>query len=996
MFCCMKRRYLLSVLIGFLHIALAQSICAQVSGIVKDASSNEILIGVNVIESNSLTGTSTDFNGEFEIEAVQGDTLLLSYIGYTPTEIVIGSKNVVEILLTENSELLDEVVVVGYGAVDKKDLTGVVSKLSEDDFIQASVSSPETLLNGKVAGLQINASGEPGGGARLRLRGGTSLGASTSPLIVLDGVPLDSRGFSSSRNPLNFINATDIESMTVLKDASASAIYGSRGANGVIIITTKSGQTGRPSITYNGNVNLSLFQGDTDNLSPNNFRNAIQAKAPQELEFLGDVNTNWVDQITQTAQSTEHNLAVSGGTENIKYHVSGGYLNSNGVLNTSNHEKLSASANLSTSVLNDVLKISYKGRIGKTNDVFTPNVMGAALGFDPTRPVMNGNEQFGGWYQWRDPLSTANPAATIALNNNTGETTRLLNNITLTYDLPIDGLSVTSNSSYDQTTGTKLEISDPLDKSNFDRGGRRFDEELKNYSLLQETYANYKYNFSELSSIDFTAGHSWQEFDQENRWIFGNTLELDAANEYQFTTDIERDSFLVTNRLISFFSRANLSIDGKYLFTASLRRDGSSRFGDQNRWGLFPAAAFAWRVLEEDFARGLSNTFSDLKLRLSWGVTGNEDIPDFLFRTFYNLSANDSRYQFGDEFVNTLRGTGVDPGIKWEETTSMNLGLDFGFFNNRLSGSVDVYRKYTDDLIFTIAAPAFTNLSDRILTNVGEMENRGVELSLNAVLFDKKDFDVNLGFNLAFNQNEIKKLDNANVEDVQNFIGYEAGGISGDIGQTIQILRVGESIETFLTYRHKIGEDGRPLPDSEDFNGDGLTNLLDIYEDINQDGLINENDLVAGESAAPDLILGFSPSVRFKQFDLSATLRSHIGNYVYNNVASASGYFERLTERVTNNVHESAFLVNFNKRQLKSDYYIEDASFVKLDNVSFGYTLSELGPLKNARIHVAGNNLLTMTSYSGLDPELPQFSGGIDNNLYPISTNLLIGLSAKF
>ena len=379
--------------------------------------------------------------------------------------------------------------------------------------------------------------------------------------------------------------------------------------------------------------------------------------------------------------------------------------------------------------------------------------MGAALTFDPTRPVFDEDSDFGGFYQWDDRLAVNNPVASVEQNNNSGHTVRALNNLTLSYQLPVKGLSITSNTAYDWTMGEKMEISNPFDKANFDRGGRLFDEDLRNYALLQESYATYKTNFSEFTKLEVTAGHSWQEFDQENRWTTGNGLEINESNVYEYTTDIEVDSFLVTNRLISFFSRANFSFQGKYLLTASLRRDGSSRFGDANKWGLFPAVAVGWRILEEDFAKNWSNTktLSDLKLRLSWGITGNEDIPDFLFKTFYNYSADDSRYQFGDQFVNTLRGTGVDPAIKWEETTSVNVGLDFGFFNSRLNGSLDLYRKYTDDLIFTVAAPAFTNLSDRILTNVGELESRGVELNLNGVIIHRKDFDISLNFNTSYN-----------------------------------------------------------------------------------------------------------------------------------------------------------------------------------------------------------------------------------------------------
>jgi iron complex outermembrane receptor protein len=959
------------------------SLTAQVSGTILDPINDEPLIGVNVsLKSNSAIGTITDIDGSFSVNASIGDTLTVSYVGYQTTDYPVNSNNLGVLKLQEASELLNEVVVVGYGAVDKKDLTGVVSKVNEEDFVQGAISSPEKLLNGKVAGLQISSNGEPGGGTRLRLRGGTSLDASSDPLIVVDGVPLDSRGFASSRNPLNFINANDIASMTVLKDASASAIYGSRGANGVIIITTKSGNSAKPKLAYSGNANVNIFTGSPNHLSTQNFRNAISAKAPQEIEFLGEADTDWVSEVTQLSTSTEHNLSLSGGDKSFNYHLSGGYLNSKGVLISSAHEKKTISGNVTKKLLDDNLSISFKTRTGITDDVFAPNVIGAALAFDPTRPVLDENSMYGGFFQWDDPLATGNPVSILELNDNRGQLVRSLNNLTVSYNLPfLEGLSVTSNTSYDNITGDRRDQTSPFEKSNFDRGGRLFLEELRNYSALIETYGTYKTDLSPSAKLEFTAGHSWQEFDQQNRWEFGNGLEMDESGEYAFTTDIAQDSFLVTNRLISFFGRANLSLNDKYLLTGSLRRDGSSRFGATNRWGLFPAAAFAWRILEEDFATGLADKFSSLKLRVSWGVTGNEDINDFLFTTFYSFGTDDARYQFGEEFVRTLRGTGVDPDIKWEETTSFNVGVDFGFLNNRLSGSLDLYRKYTDDLLFTVATPAFTNLNDRVLTNIGEMENRGIELSIDGVVLDGKNLDWNLGFNLAANQNEIQKLDNSLLRNAV----YETGGISGDIGQTIQLLQVGESIETFRTFRHRIG-----------VNGDGFADDLDIYEDINGDGLINENDLVVGESAAPKLILGLSSNIKYKNWDLSAVVRSHLGNHVYNNVASGTGFFDRLTDRVTNNVDESAFVVNFKERQLRSDYYVEGASFLKLDNVSLGYSLNATKVFSSLRFYVTGTNLLTITNYSGLDPELPQFTGGIDNNLYPISSNFLIGLNAQF
>lgn len=978
-------------------------VSAQVTGVVTGPDGIP-LIGVNILVPSTGAGTISDFDGSFSIEANEGDQLELSYIGYTSQSLPATLGGLMTIMLSEESALLDEIVVVGYGSVDKDDLTGVVTKVNEKDFIQGSITSPEKLLNGKVAGLQISNNGEPGGGTKMRLRGSTSLTAGSSPLIVVDGVPLDSRTFASSRNPLNFINAADVESMTVLKDASATAIYGSRGANGVIIITTKSGKSGKPQISYSGNANVSVLSGNFGNLRPNSFREAIFAKAPQEIEFLGDINTNWVNKVTQLAKSTEHNLALSGGFDNLNYYLSGGYLRSNGVLKTSQHQKATLNAKLSTKLFN-ALQITYKGKLGITDDVFTPNVIGAAMAFDPTRPVLDETSKWGGYYQWRDPLATANPVATLDLTDNKGTTTRSLNNLTLALDVPfLKGLTLTSNFSYDYTTGKKREFNDPLDKPNFDRGGRLFNEELRNYSILQETYGTYKHELSETSKLEFTAGHSWQEFDQENRWEEGNGLVLDpTSSEYEYTTDIRQDSFLVKNRLISFFGRMNLELQNKYLITLNFRQDGSSRFGPENKWGYFPGVAFAWRVLQEDFSTSLANTFSDLKVRASWGVTGNEDITDFLFKTFYSYGTADASYQFGEIYQQTLRGTGVDPGIKWEQTTSVNLGVDFGFSNNRISGSLDLYHKRTDDLLSRVAAPAFTNLSDRIVTNIGEMENKGVELAVNCVIADRPDFDWNVGLNMAHNKNTITRLDNASTEVLVDFQGYETGGISGDVGQTIQILRVGESIETFRTYTHIRDTSGQPLTDTEDHNGDGLIDQLDIYEDINQDGLINENDLVIGPSALPDLIIGLSTGVRWKKWDAGMTIRANTGNYVYNNTASSAGYFDRLTDRVTNNIHRSAFDLNIKKRQLKSDYYIENASFVRLDNMTLGYNVGGTGILKNARIYATASNLLTLTGYSGFDPELPQFAGsgendrgGIDNNVYPASRNFLLGLSARF
>ncbi len=970
-----------------------------VSGVVTDPNEGDFpLPGVTVVIKGTTTGTITDFEGKYSLTANTGDTLSFSFVGYETTDIVLSNQSVLNVALGTASTLLNEVVVVGYGAVKKEDLTGVVSKVGEEEFNRGIITSPEGLLNGKVAGLQVSQSGDPGGGSRIKLRGGTSLFTDGgSPLIVVDGIPLDDPDIAGNRNPLNFINPSDIADMTILKDASASAIYGSRGANGVIIVTTKSGSAGKLKVNYNGNFSISDLTSSPTVLSPSNYRAAINSKAPQELGSLGDANTVWLDEITQTAYSHQNNLSFSGGNKKINFFASLNHRNTNGIIKNSSNQSSNISLNVNTSLLNDRLKIGVKSKTGLIQDNLSPNTIGSALAFDPTQPVFDADSPYGGYFQWTDPLATNNPLSTIDLTEELGKSTRTLNAIDIEYKLPfIEGLSLKTNLSYDYIVGGKTIVRDPLlkDGQNFERGGYAFDEELTNYTLLCEAFGTYDKTFGK-SKMKLTAGYSWQDFDRENYFTGGNMIEASSSAESGFipTVDIQTDSFLVHSRLISFFGRLNYGFDERYLVTLSLRRDGSSRFGTANKWGLFPSAAVAWRILQEDFADGLSNTFSDLKLRVSYGVTGNQDIDDYLFATFYSLGLDDARYQFGDEFVNILRGTGVDPDIKWEGTSSLNVGLDFGILNNRVSGSIDAYQKNTNDLLFTVATAAFTNLSDRVLTNIAELDNRGVELSLNTFLIDKQDLDVKLNFNAALNRSEITKLDNSNLPE---FLGYETGDISGDVGQTIQILRVGSPVGAFRTYQHKMDANGNPISDNVDVDGDGLATPLDIYEDINNDGIINENDLVISKKAAPDVLLGLTANVYWKNFDLGLTLRSNLGNYVYNNVASSTGFYDRLTDRVTNNIDESAFGNDFKERQLKSDIYIENASFLKLDNVTLGYTWEKFKFAKSLRAFVTVQNILTISGYSGIDPEAPQFNGGIDNNIYPLSTNYQVGLNVSF
>ena len=982
---------ILVFIIGLLPLSVAYS---QVSGIVTDAKTGEVLIGASVVivEDESI-GTVTDHNGAYQINVKPEQSLRFSYVGYESQSVLVSDQKTINIALLEG-KTLKEVVVIGYGSVGKKDLTGAVEKIDEKTFNRGVITSPENLLNGKVAGLQVRNNGEPGGGLDIRLRGQTSIFTDSKPLVVIDGIPVDVGNTNSSRNPLNFINPNEIESISVLKDASAAAIYGSRGANGVILITTKQGKSGKPKISYSGSVNVAQFSAKPKIFDAEGYRNAINAKAPDELEYLGDANTDWTKEVTDLAWGMEHQLSVSGGKKGINYRVGAQYQKTDGVIRTSRNESTNLSANLATSFFDDMLQITLRNKTGFIKDQYAPNVIGAAMTFDPTRTILDEESEYGGYFEWKNPLAVKNPVAQIALQDDSGNTFRTLNSAELKLKMPfLEGLTLHTNLSQDFTRGDKYHIKYPELREVAAVGGSIYDEtDSKINSKLLESFASYKTPNIRKLAMDYTLGYSWQRIERSYYREGGENLAKDENDNYYYQDTFEYINTLPDNKLISFFGRVNFNYDEKYLITASLRRDGSSRFGPDNRWGLFPAVAFAWRILEEPFAASLNNVFSNLKFRVGWGVTGNQGIGDYLFNTFYSEGTEDAAIQFGDRYIKTLRAKGVDPNIQWEETRATNIGIDFGFKNNKYSGSLELYRKYTDELLFTVAAPAFTNLSDRILTNIGQMENKGVELSLNMVVYDRKDFDLNANFNIAYNQNEIVKLDNSTDP---NFPGYEFGGISGDVGQTIQVLKVGESFNTFRTYRH-IYDGSQPRVDTEDYNDDGLIDNLDIYEDINNDGIINEEDLVTHGSALPTWIMGLTLSSQFKKFDFALTLRSNIGNYVYNNVSSSSGYFQRLNDLVTNNIHFDAFEYDFNEKQLKSDVYIEDASFLKVDNFTVGYNLVNNSSLGTWRISVTGQNLFTLSGYSGLDPELPQFNNGIDNNIYPVSRRFLIGLSANF
>lgn len=981
------------------------------SGRVTDAENGEPLIGATVALLGTTTGTATDYDGRYTLQLTDdAKSLRVAYTGYTEQVVSIGSSDVIDVRLLP-SAVLQEVLVIGYGSVKKEDATGSVNAVRSEDFNGGAVVSPEQLIAGKIAGVQISSNGgEPGGGITVRIRGGTSVGASNEPLYVIDGVPIDNEGVASGRNPLNFLNPSEIESYTILKDASAAAIYGSRGANGVVIITTKKGKKGSPGrLTYDAYFTTNSFAEEPPILSAQEFRNVVTFVAPNRLEKLGNANTNWFDEITQTATGHNHSLAFTGGSENISYRASVGYQNLEGVLRGSETERTSYGLNYNHSMFADKLSLGVNLRGAFTKDLFDQGQIGNTWSFDPTQPVYDeSNTDFAGFWEYGVGLAPRNPVSTFMQIQDEGRNFRNLANLEAEYKFGglFNGLSAKVNLGFDAMSGKKRRFV-PTTYSNLlvtNFNGELYVEEPTRNSQLLETYLTYSKSFRDAHRFEILGGYSWQDFNEEypNYRAYNLSSNAFGFNSTTPASDFSAGNSVVENRLISFYGRLNYGFMDKYLLTATLRRDGSSRFGPENRWGTFPSAAVAWRVLEEGFAGGLRGIFSDLKLRVGWGVTGNQSIPDFGYLSTYTYSDARARYQFGyangePVFVSTVRPNGYDIGLKWEETTSTNIGLDFGFWNGRLSGTIEYYIKNTNDLLFTVNIPAGTNLTDRILTNIGELENKGLELTLEAGVVKKRNLSWNVGFNMAANKNKVLAIDQVSEQ------GVLVGGISGGVGSFIQILQVGQPVNSFYVFQHKLDANGKPLVDGIDHNEDGQFTMKDIYEDLNGDGEVSDLDKRPYKKPAPDILLGITSQLSFKSFDFAVTLRGAVGNYVYNDNASKGGYYGYVDERgdiFLNNMHTSGLVSGFQEPQYFSDYYVEDGSFLRLDNATLGYTFPKMPGRSSLRVYVTAQNPLLFTKYSGIDPEVsnrPRTTGdttyGIDSNPYPRSRGWLFGVS---
>ena len=960
----------------------------EVTGTVTDADDGQTLPGVTVLIKGTTTGAATDINGKYSLQVDPDATLVFSYVGYETQEIVVQPKTTVDVVLEPQLTSLDEFVVIGYGVQKKDDATGSVTAINSKEFNTGAITSPIDLISGKVAGVQITTGGgAPGDAATIRIRGGSSLSASNDPLFVIDGVPVDNDGISGMRNPLNTINPNDIETYTVLKDASATAIYGSRASNGVILITTKkgvAGKSGKPiTLDYTGTFSYYTPTKKIDVLGADQFRNEIMDRHPDQVDMLGEANTNWQEEIFEDAFGMDHYLSATGAVSEVPYRLSLGYSNQDGILKTDNLERTTLAASINPSLMDDHLKINVNAKNMMIKNRFANRgAIGAAMQFDPTKPVMSENsEAYGGYWEWLqdsgDPVTqaTKNPVGLLNLRDDISDVNRFLGNAQLDYKFHfLPDLRANLNVGYDHSKAEGTVKLPEYAADNFTNGGVNnwYEQEKKNELL--DFYFNYVKEAASIESkFDVMVGYSWQHFWRSNYSINSNVAGTPSLTD---TVDDKTESYLV-----SFFGRFNYTYKNRYLLTFTLRNDGTSRFSPDTRWGLFPSVAFGWKITEEGFMQN-SNAFSQLKLRLGYGITGQQNINqgDYPYLPVYTYSQPSAQYQMGNIFYTTIRPEGYDANIKWEETTTYNMGIDYGFAADRYYGSIDIYYRQTKDLLNFIPVPAGTNLTNFILTNIGDLENRGIEFSIFTRPIVKKDLTMEVGFNMSYNDNEITKL--IATQDT-NYVGVETGGISGGVGNNIQIHSVGYSTSSFYVYEQVYGTDGKPIQG--------------MYVDRDGDGQITGDDRYHYKDPAADFFFGLNSRINYKSWEFSFSGRANFGNYVYNNVASENGTYERLYRPegpYLSNIAAYVYDTEFQSPEYLSDHYIEDASFFRMDNIQLSYMFENLFNDK-VRLSVSGtiNNAFVITNYKGLDPEI--FSG-IDNNIYPRPRAYVLGINLHF
>ena len=1023
--------------LALLAIAMPAQVFAQskyeVKGVVVDTTGTPV-IGASVVEQGTTNGVTTDVNGQYVLSVNSSESIVvISYIGYKTQSLVASSSLLQNVVLEEDSEMIDDVVVIGYGVVKKNDLTGSISTVKADQTNKGLATSPTDLLRGKSAGVVITSGdGAPGSAATVRIRGGSSLYASNDPLVVVDGLPVSNSGISGVGNALASINPSDIESFTVLKDASATAIYGSRASNGVIIITTKKGSkydSSVPHVAVDFTASLSQNARYVDVMTGDEMRRTLEwyygtqdtdayRSATKYKDANGNyINTDWQREIYQLAQSYEGNVSLTGnvkmGEKNtLPYRVSYGYLNQDGTLKTSNMSRHTLSVNLNPILLDNHLTINLNGK-GMIMDSRFANTgaVSQAVQFDPTKPVYLSDEEGGinGRYTWRaidgthNTMANQNPVALLEDKYDVSNAKRFVGNAQIDYKIHgLEDLRLNLNLGVDvsKSNGT-VDVAPGAEQSRHataeaGSGSHTNYSQLKRDQTL-EFYAAYAKTLGD-HSFDIMAGYSWQHYYTQSfnetmrvadvsKWNVDSKepyvpMDPSAANYYLSEPKTSKSEYF----LVSFFGRANYSYANRYSITATLRADGTSRFAN-NKWGIFPSVALAWNAKNESFLEDV-DAVSALKVRLSYGQTGQQDVGGLYdaLPTYYNNTLG-SYYPFGGYaegagLIFPIKPVGYNADLKWETTTTYNAGIDLGFLDGRLTASADFYYRETNDLLNFTPVPAGANLTNYLNANIGDLKNIGVEVELNAIAIQTKDWYWNIGANVAWNKNEITRL--TNDDEAEGYYGVDTGGYSGGEGGTCQVHQTGQPTNSFYVYQQIYDQNGNPI--------EGL------YVDRNNDGVVNEKDKYVYKKAAPDVTVGFNTQLSWKALTLAISAHANIGNHVYDNISSNGELLTDLwTNNFTNNRVVTAPTTNFRSSgQYLSDYYVRNASFLKLDNITLSYRFN-LGNAcdRDLTLDVFGtvSNVATITGYKGIDPEI---YSGIDNNMYPRPRTYILGVKFNF
>ena len=1003
--------------------ALAQKI--TVRGTVYDET-GETLIGASVLVKGTTSGVATDFDGNFSVQAEPNAILVVSYVGYIAQEVPVDGKTEIKITLKPNSAVLDEVVAIGYGTVKKNDATGSVSTIKPSEIQAGLATSVQDLLVGQTPGVVVTTSAGPEGGGQIRIRGGASLNASNDPLIVVDGVPLDNSGVQGMSNPLSMISPDNIENMVILKDASATAIYGSRASNGVIIITTKKGKSGKPQVNFSANMYVNTARKKWDMLNASEYRALVTdyyGADSDAVKAMGNANTNWQDEILRTTISSDYNLSVGGTAGILPYRVAVSYTNNNGIIKTSKMDRLTFGFNLSPEFFGGKLKVNANAKGYYIKNRFADGgAIGAALASDPTRsvykdwktltigesgrPIITPLELFNGYNVWTsagvlNSNSTMNAVSMLMDRDNHSDVLRSNGNLQLDYEVHfLPDLHLNLNLGYDMSRSKEdntVAFNSPLSfkNANNDGAATNYYQFQRKFNTLLDFYANYKKDVESISSyFDVTAGYSWQRFTASG-WNNGTEFLTPGFNV--ITQDKNGFNYLIQNeesidrvgttyskpyfwdngnlQLISFFGRLNYTFKERYLLTFTMRGDATSRFSKDNRWGSFPSVALGWKIIDESWAKGLKDVMNEWKLRLGWGITGQQDVGGYFdFMSKYLASQQQSNYPGikDGKFDTTLYPQGYNRNLKWEETTTWNAGMDFAFMNNRITAAIDYYFRESKDLLSEVDVPAGTATTNRLVQNFGSLENQGVEFNVTARPIVNKDLTWTVNYNVAYNKNKITKLNNDGTM-------VKVGGISGGTGNTVQAHMVGYPANSFLLYEQVYDADGMPIEGE--------------YVDQNGDGTINSDDLRLRYSKDPKVTMTIGSTVNWKNWDFGINMRASLGNYVYNNVMSTSSNIGGVFKNANlGNLVDSD--VYFGSEQYLSDYWLENGSYLRCDNITVGYTWNELAKnFSRLRLYGAVENPFIITKYSGLDPEV---ASGVDNNVYPRSFKITLGVVATF